>query len=106
MRASPLVFEEVDREAFTLFSLGERAGKEGGTSPAIYNAANEVVVEAFLEERIGFLEMGDVVSATLDRLGRQPVEDLAHVLEVDREARAVSGEIARVTQRKFVKKTS
>ena len=39
--ASPLVFEEVDREAFTLFHLGERAGREGGTSPAVYNAANE-----------------------------------------------------------------
>jgi len=90
VKASPLVFEEVDRQAFRLFGLGERAGREGGTSPAVYNAANEVVVEAYLKERIGFTAMGDVVAAALDRLGSRPVEGLGHVLEVDGEARSFS----------------
>jgi 1-deoxy-D-xylulose-5-phosphate reductoisomerase len=90
VKASPLVFEEVDRQAFPLFGLGERAGREGGTSPAVYNAANEVVVEAYLKERIGFVEMGDVVAGALDRLGCRPVEGLGHVLEVDGEARSFS----------------
>ncbi len=40
----------------------------------MFNAANEIAVEAFLEERIGFPEMGEVVSKTLDRLGGRPVE--------------------------------
>jgi 1-deoxy-D-xylulose-5-phosphate reductoisomerase len=96
VKASPLVFEEVDRETFTLFGLGERAGREGGTSPAVYNAANEMAVEAFLRERIRFPEMGDVVSGTLDRLGSRPVESLEQVLEVDREARALASEIVRL----------
>ncbi|MGD2120151.1 MAG: 1-deoxy-D-xylulose-5-phosphate reductoisomerase [Gemmatimonadota bacterium] len=91
VKASPLIFEEVDREAFTLFALGDRAGREGGTSPAVYNAANEVAVEAFLKEKIGFPEMGEVVSGALDRLGREPLESLEHVLHVDGEARAVTG---------------
>ena len=95
VRASPLDFEEVDRDVFTLFVLGERAGREGGTSPAVYNAANEVAVEAFLNEEIGFLEMSDVVAASLHRLGGQPIESLEHVLEVDREAREVSRELIR-----------
>jgi 1-deoxy-D-xylulose-5-phosphate reductoisomerase len=95
VKASPLVFEEVDRETFTLFSLGERAGREGGTSPAVYNAANEMAVEAFLRERIRFPEMGDVVSGTLDRMASRPVESLEQILEVDREARAVASEIVR-----------
>ena len=90
VKASPLVFEEVDREAFTLLALGERAGREGGTSPAVYNAANEVAVEAFLREEIGFLEMGEVVSGALDQLGREPLESLEHVLHVDGETRAVT----------------
>ncbi len=93
VKASPLVFEEVDREAFSLFALGERAGREGGTSPAVYNAANEVVVEAFLKENIGFLDMGDVVSKVLDELGRSPVENLEHVLNVDEETRAVTSSL-------------
>jgi len=101
VRASPLVFEDVDREAFPLFALGERAGREGGTAPAVYNAANEMVVEAYLREAIGFSEMGEVVSATLDRMGSSPVEDLAHVLAVDREARAVSSELMSSPRSKF-----
>jgi 1-deoxy-D-xylulose-5-phosphate reductoisomerase len=100
VRASPLVFEEVDGETFSLFSLGERAGREGGTSPAVYNAANEIGVEAFLGERIGFLEMGEVVSEALDRLGGTPVEGLEQVLEVDREARIVSGETVQLLERR------
>lgn len=93
VKASPLVFEEVDREAFTLFTLGERAGREGGTSPAVFNAANEVAVEAFLQERLGFPGMGDVVSGALDRLGGRPIENLEHVLDVDREARVICNEL-------------
>jgi len=106
VKASPLDFEEVDREAFVLFTLGERAGREGGTSPAVYNAANEMAVEAFLQERLGFFEMGDVVSETLDRLGGSPIESLEHVLEVDREARAVCRESIRFLQGKESKKKS
>jgi 1-deoxy-D-xylulose-5-phosphate reductoisomerase len=100
VKASPLVFEDVDREAFTLFSLGERAGREGGTSPAVYNAANEVVVEAFLQEKIGFEAMGEVVAKTLDRAVKGAIEDLEHVLDTDREARETSGSLIRAHQRK------
>jgi 1-deoxy-D-xylulose-5-phosphate reductoisomerase len=92
VKASPLVFEEVDGEVFTLFGLGVRAGREGGTSPAVYNAANEVAVEAFLAERISFPAMGEVVAGALDRLGGQELETLGHVLQVDEEARAVAAE--------------
>jgi 1-deoxy-D-xylulose-5-phosphate reductoisomerase len=90
IKASPLVFEEVDREVFTLFGLGEQAGREGGTSPAVYNAANEAAVEAFLAEKISFPAMGEVVAEALDRLGGRPVEALEDVLQVDNEARAVA----------------
>jgi 1-deoxy-D-xylulose-5-phosphate reductoisomerase len=100
VRASPLVFEAVDRATFTLFGLGERAGREGGTSPAVYNASNEMAVDAFLRERIRFPDMGDVVSGALDRMGSRPVESLEQVLEVDREARVVAGEIVRLLERK------
>ena len=99
VKASPLVFEEVDRRTFTLFGLGERAGKDGGTSPAVFNAANETAVEAFLRERIRFPEMGDVVSGALDRMGSRPVESLEQILEVDREARALAGEIVHLLER-------
>jgi 1-deoxy-D-xylulose-5-phosphate reductoisomerase len=87
IQASPLEFQEVDRQTFELFALGERAGREGGTSPAVFNAANEVAVEAFLQERVRFPEMGAVVARVLDELGGNPVENLEQVLEMDLEAR-------------------
>ncbi len=100
VKASPLAFEEVDRETFTLFGLGERAGRAGGTSPAVFNAANEVAVEAFLRRRVRLPEMGDVVSETLARLGGKVVESLEHVLSVDLDARSAAEETVRFLERK------
>jgi 1-deoxy-D-xylulose-5-phosphate reductoisomerase len=90
VRASPLVFEEVDRSTFALFALGEQAGREGGASPAVYNAANEIAVAAFLGERIRFPEMADVVYRTLDALRGEGAGDLEQVLRIDLEARTVA----------------
>jgi 1-deoxy-D-xylulose-5-phosphate reductoisomerase len=88
--ASPLTFERVDREAFPLYGLGVDAGAAGGLAPAYFNAANEVAVEAFLQERIGFLDMGDVVAAAVDRAPRMEPSGLDVVLEGDREARRLA----------------
>ncbi len=85
--ASPLDFEEVDRETFALFALGEAAGRAGGAAPAVYNAANEVAVGAFLRERVRFGDMASVVSAVLDRLGDEGASSLEEVLHVDGRAR-------------------
>ena len=88
--SSPLTFEEVDGDAFPLFGLGVEAGRTGGTAPAVYNAANEVAVDAFLTERLGFLAMADVVSGALSEVERRIVDDIDDVLEADREARRVA----------------
>ena len=88
--ASPLTFERVDREAFPLYGLGVGAGASGGLAPAYFNAANEVAVEAFLQERIGFLDMGDVVAAAVERAPRMEPTGLDVVLEGDREARRLA----------------
>lgn len=100
VRASPLEFQGVDREAFRLFTLGEQAGREGGTSPVVYNAANEVAVLGFLQGRLRFPQMADVVAEALARLGGRRVESLEHVLAVDREARGVAQETVDNLQRK------
>jgi 1-deoxy-D-xylulose-5-phosphate reductoisomerase len=99
VRASPLEFQDVDRDTFPLFGLGERAGREGGTSPAVFNAANEIAVGAFLEERIRFPEMGEVVARVLDRMRRERVESVEQVLETDERARAVARETVRALER-------
>ena len=106
VRGSPLVFEEVDRESFKLINLGEEAGRAGGGAPAVYNAANEVAVEAFLRESVSFPQMGEIVGETLNRLGSDPLESLDHVLEMDREAREVAGQLAERLQKGSSSKSS
>jgi hypothetical protein len=94
-RASPLTFEEIDHAAFPLFGLGAEAGRRGGCAPVVYNASTEVAVGEFLEGRIRFPEMADVVSEALARVGMSEIHSVEDVLSVDREARRVAIEIAR-----------
>lgn len=94
VRSSPLTFEAIDRDAFPMFALGEEAGRRGGCAPAVYNASNEVAVQAFLDDAIRFPEIAAVVAETMERVGSSPVRDLEDVLAVDAAARAVASEIA------------
>ena len=64
-----------------------KAGERGGTYPAVYNAANEVAVQAFLERRIGFLEIAALVEDVLGRADGAPARDLDELIEADRRAR-------------------
>jgi 1-deoxy-D-xylulose-5-phosphate reductoisomerase len=91
--ASPLTFEPVDREAFPLFGLGTGAGASGGLAPAMFNAANEVAVAAFLEKRVRFLEMADVVARAVEAAPGHDPRSLEEVLEADREARRLAAEV-------------
>ena len=84
---SPLVFEPVDEERFPLFRLGVDAGRAGGAAPAVFNAANEVAVAAFLRGRVTFPGMAKVVAGTLEALEGCAADDLQEVLRVDGAAR-------------------
>jgi 1-deoxy-D-xylulose-5-phosphate reductoisomerase len=93
VRSSPLTFERVDDEAFPLFGIGVRAGREGGTAPTVFNAANEIAVGAFLEDLLPFQGMADVVGETLARRPSSPVRELGDVLGADRAARQTAREL-------------
>jgi 1-deoxy-D-xylulose-5-phosphate reductoisomerase len=93
VRSSPLTFERIDLERFPLFGIGCEAGRSGGTAPAVFNAANEVAVAAFLADEIPFPAIGAVVEETLARIPGGQIEGLSAVLEADREARRVAGEL-------------
>jgi 1-deoxy-D-xylulose-5-phosphate reductoisomerase len=88
--ASPLTFEAVDHDAFPLFGLGTGAGARGGLAPATFNAANEVAVEAYLQSRIRFPEMAQVVARALETAPTSEPGSVEEVLEADREARRVA----------------
>ncbi|MBP9004104.1 MAG: 1-deoxy-D-xylulose-5-phosphate reductoisomerase [Candidatus Hydrogenedentes bacterium] len=86
-----LTFHRPDLSEFPCLGLAMEAADRGGTAPAVLNAANEVAVEAFRAERIGFLDIADVVAETL--AGQASAEDgdsLEAILAADSEARRVA----------------
>jgi 1-deoxy-D-xylulose-5-phosphate reductoisomerase len=83
-----LEFHAPDLEAFPLLVLAREAGERGGTAPCVFNAANEVAVEAFLEERISFADIAEIVAASLESLDLSPARDVEELTAADELARA------------------
>lgn len=82
-----LSFEEPDTKTFRNLALAMEAMKQGGNMPCILNAANEIAVYAFLRNRIGFLDMTEVVEQTMARVAFLPDPTLEEYFETDGEAR-------------------
>ena len=82
-----LEFRPVDEDRFPMLRLARQAMVTGGSAPAVYNAANEVAVAAFLAGRIPFLAIPQVVDKTLQHLDPREPSDLAEVLAIDAAAR-------------------
>ncbi|MBX6378482.1 MAG: 1-deoxy-D-xylulose-5-phosphate reductoisomerase [Clostridia bacterium] len=83
-----LTFEEPDRELFPLLDLAYQAGRAGGTAPAVFNAAKEEAVTAYLDGRVGFLDVARMVCRVLADHRPRDVDGLEAVLAADRWARA------------------
>jgi 1-deoxy-D-xylulose-5-phosphate reductoisomerase len=86
-RLLQLDFKPVDEERYPMFRLARKSMEAGGVAPAVYNAANEVAVDAFLRGRIPFLAIPRIVGKTLDRTANFEPSDVCAVLGADKEAR-------------------
>lgn len=92
-----LRFEAPDPVSFPALDLAFAAGGEGGSSPAVLNAADEVAVAAFLDRRLGFLGIAEVVERTVAAVTWRELSTVEDVVEVDSEARAMAaGFVSRV----------
>ena len=94
-----LTFESPDTTVFRLLELGYAAGRQAGSAPAVLNAADEVAVAAFLEGRIGYLDIEAVVEHCLLTVEWRPMNSVEDVLAVDAEARAAAGGRVAATSR-------
>jgi len=88
-----LTFQAPDPEQFPALRLARRALEAGGAVPIVLNAANEVAVQAFLEGRMGFLDIAELVERTMDAMPATPVDSLEAVYALDIEARAKATEL-------------
>ncbi|WP_130893400.1 1-deoxy-D-xylulose-5-phosphate reductoisomerase [Paraprevotella xylaniphila] len=91
-RIGTLTFEEPDTCRFRNLALAYEALYEGGNMPCIVNAANEVVNRAFLEDRIGFLQMSDVIANTMREASFIKEPTYEDYLQTDAEARRIAAE--------------
>jgi len=93
-RLAKLDFHAPDETRFPALALARTAMQRGGLQGAVLNGAKEIALEAFIDGQIGFLEMADIVAATMDKLddGRvaQTIED---VYKTDRDARGVAASL-------------
>jgi len=85
-----LSFETPDAQRFPCLGLAYAALREGGTAPAVLNAANEVAVAAFLEGRLRYTAIPQVIERTLARIATVPAESIEAVLEADSAARRLA----------------
>jgi len=89
-RIAQLNFREPDYQRFPCLKLAFDALDAGGSAPAVLNAANEIAVEAFLDRRIGFRKIPQVIEQVLNRLPNAPVDDLDSLLLQDQLARSAA----------------
>lgn len=90
---STLTFEEPDMERFRNLAFAFEAARQGGNMPCILNAANEVVVAAFLQDRIGFLQMSDVIEQTMRKASFIVNPSYEDYVATDAEARRLAAEL-------------
>lgn len=88
-----LSFAAPDMDSFRCLKLAEIAGRIGGTMPCVLNAANEVAVDAFLHDRLGFNGIADVVELCMDAHDRTDVASLEQLKDIDSWARAQAARI-------------
>jgi 1-deoxy-D-xylulose-5-phosphate reductoisomerase len=88
-----LTFEKPDLTTFTNLALAFEAMNLGGNMPCILNAANEIAVQAFLEDKVGFLQMSDIIHTTMKKASFIKTPSYEQYIESDKEARRMAAEL-------------
>lgn len=90
-----LTFEAPDMVRFPALRLARQVLRAGGSAPTVLNAANEIAVQAFLDRKIGFLDIATLVEETLGKVEHRALSSLEDVAEMDRQARDYAAAVVR-----------
>ena len=93
-----LTFEQPDTKTFRNLALAKDAMYRGGNVPCVMNAANEVVVQAFLQNKVGFLEMSEMVEKTMEKVSFIEKPTLEDYQRTDKDARIYAAEFVKTSQ--------
>ena len=95
---SCLTFAQPDMDTFRCLALAERAGKTGGTMPCVLNAANEVAVDAFLNDGCSFTDIDRIVESCMDSHDMQAVDSFEQLRDIDAWAREKAAQVLAATR--------
>ncbi len=82
-----ITFAKPDEDTFRCLALAKDAGRQGGLMPTIMNAANEVAVDAFLHDKIGFLDIADTVEAAMTKYKNVKNPTIEEIINADAEVK-------------------
>jgi 1-deoxy-D-xylulose-5-phosphate reductoisomerase len=88
-----LTFEQPDKTTFRSLQLAFDTLEAGKSAPCILNAANEIAVAAFLSDKIGFLQIAEIVEETLNKVENTISSSIADYVEKDKEARIIASQL-------------
>ena len=88
-----MTFESVNKDVFRSLDLAYKSMEKGGNSPCVLNAANEIVVDAFLKEKIGFLSMSNIVEVCLEKVTFVKNPTLEDYVSTDKETRLLATQL-------------
>ncbi len=88
-----LTFEKADTNTFTNLALAYKAMEKGGNTACVLNASNEIVVQAFLEDKIGFLQMSDIIASAIDKMPFIKTPSIDDYIQCDKETRILTTEL-------------
>ncbi len=103
LTCGPLEFHPPDEERFPCLRLARAAARRGGTIPAVMSAADDVAVEAFLDGRIAFLDIPDIIEDVMERADNEPAEELETIIRADYRAREMAREAVEKRSRAAVR---
>lgn len=103
MEYPELTFYKADTKTFRNLDLAYKAMEKGGNAPCILNAANEIAVEAFLQEKIGFIEMSDIIEECMQTVTYMAHPNLSAYLETDRHTRIFATELVTKEKTTYLK---
>ena len=92
-KGKELTFEEPDRKVFRCMELAVSASRQGGSYPVVMNAANEVLVQAFLDKKIGFTEIGEKIEQVMEEHDSVSDPSLEEIIAIDKETRERTREL-------------
>ena len=94
-----LTFRSVDEKKYPMLPLAFSAARAGGAAPIVYNAANEIAVNGFIAEHIGYYGIARVVESTLERNWENLITSFEQIIEIDKRARTeATAEIQKIAQ--------